>query len=295
MKTSTLYNVTLGAALVGLPCMAPSHALAQDLPGGLASADYGDCTGTVDVYIIEDRDLDTWEIKFHDFGTLAPNLAYAAIGIVENEFDDHDIFARCKREEPVQTANGFEFPFQFHYRISMHPNDPETRYDGWANFVPSQELDFTTTHACRVTLTFDREVPGIWRMMKNEARVKLDGSVFPLEPTYVSTPGSSIFIYDLPADASGTIRMWRQSYQWIEMSAPGPVFHESSERLVMRMEFSNPADLDDDGQVDGRDLAELLGEWGDNCWGCKADIDRDGRVTGADLAFLLGSWGKVFP
>lgn len=54
-----------------------------------------------------------------------------------------------------------------------------------------------------------------------------------------------------------------------------------------------------DGQVDGADLAFLLGEWGPNP-GSDADIvdsgtfmpPPDGLVDGADLAFLLGSWGN---
>jgi hypothetical protein len=53
-----------------------------------------------------------------------------------------------------------------------------------------------------------------------------------------------------------------------------------------------------DGQVDGADLAYLLGEWGPNP-GSLADIvdsgtfmpPPDGVVDAADLAFLLGAWG----
>jgi hypothetical protein len=53
-----------------------------------------------------------------------------------------------------------------------------------------------------------------------------------------------------------------------------------------------------DGQVDGADLAYLLGEWGENP-GSLADIvssatfapPPDGVVDAADLAVLLGAWG----
>lgn len=47
----------------------------------------------------------------------------------------------------------------------------------------------------------------------------------------------------------------------------------------------NP-DLDGDGDVDGADLAALLGGWGTNA----GDIDGDGDTDGADLAALLGAW-----
>ncbi len=47
-------------------------------------------------------------------------------------------------------------------------------------------------------------------------------------------------------------------------------------------------DLDGDGDVDGADLAVLLGAWGtaDRA----ADLNADGSVNGADLAILLGAW-----
>ena len=50
-------------------------------------------------------------------------------------------------------------------------------------------------------------------------------------------------------------------------------------------------DLNDDGVVNGADLAILLGEWG-KCPGCVADLNGDGVVNGADLAILLGAWGE---
>ena len=53
-----------------------------------------------------------------------------------------------------------------------------------------------------------------------------------------------------------------------------------------------PADLDDNGAVDGADLGILLGAWG-ACSGspCLADLDGNGAVDGADLGILLGAWG----
>jgi len=51
-----------------------------------------------------------------------------------------------------------------------------------------------------------------------------------------------------------------------------------------------PADLNNDGQVNGADLGLLLGAWG-VCSGCAADLNADGQVNGADLGLLLGAWG----
>jgi len=49
-----------------------------------------------------------------------------------------------------------------------------------------------------------------------------------------------------------------------------------------------PADLNLDGVVDGADLGELLGAWGQPC--AAPDLNNDGVVDGADLGLLLGSW-----
>ncbi|MBL9119554.1 MAG: hypothetical protein JNL80_06555 [Phycisphaerae bacterium] len=51
-----------------------------------------------------------------------------------------------------------------------------------------------------------------------------------------------------------------------------------------------PGDFDCNGEVNGSDLAVLLGSWGP-CEGCTADVDGNGAVEGADLATLLGAWG----
>ncbi|MBX3355299.1 MAG: hypothetical protein KF724_06340 [Phycisphaeraceae bacterium] len=51
-------------------------------------------------------------------------------------------------------------------------------------------------------------------------------------------------------------------------------------------------DINDDGVVDGADLAILLGSWGP-CPGCPGDLNGDGVVDGIDIAILLGAWGPV--
>jgi hypothetical protein len=48
-----------------------------------------------------------------------------------------------------------------------------------------------------------------------------------------------------------------------------------------------PADLTNDGTVNGADLATMLNNWGT----AVADLNGDGTTGGADLAMLLGSWG----
>ncbi|MBL9121326.1 MAG: choice-of-anchor L domain-containing protein [Phycisphaerae bacterium] len=49
------------------------------------------------------------------------------------------------------------------------------------------------------------------------------------------------------------------------------------------------ADLNDDGWVNGADLAILLGDWGEVS---DDDLDGIGVINGADLAIMLGAWGE---
>jgi len=52
------------------------------------------------------------------------------------------------------------------------------------------------------------------------------------------------------------------------------------------------ADVNDDGRIDGVDLAAVLAAWGTNGQGkFDADVNGDGIVDDQDLAILLGGWG----
>jgi fibronectin-binding autotransporter adhesin len=55
--------------------------------------------------------------------------------------------------------------------------------------------------------------------------------------------------------------------------------------------FGQPADLNNDGVVNGADLGLLLGGWGE-CGSacCAGDLNGDSVVNGADLGVLLGNW-----
>jgi len=53
-------------------------------------------------------------------------------------------------------------------------------------------------------------------------------------------------------------------------------------------EQNNPADINNDGRVDGADLAIVLSAWLETSG--PADLNNDGRVDGFDLSIVLGSW-----
>ena len=53
-----------------------------------------------------------------------------------------------------------------------------------------------------------------------------------------------------------------------------------------------PADLDENGRVNGADLTLLLSDWGS---ASSSDLDGDGVVSGSDLTLLLAAWGACGP
>jgi len=67
-------------------------------------------------------------------------------------------------------------------------------------------------------------------------------------------------------------------------------FHDYLAVTVLQVD-SCEGDLNDDGVVDGTDLAQVLGSWG-ACADCAADFDDNDVVDGADLSTLLGAWGQ---
>jgi hypothetical protein len=57
-------------------------------------------------------------------------------------------------------------------------------------------------------------------------------------------------------------------------------------------DVGNPGDLNNDGIVNGVDLAIILSTWGlCGSGACIADINQDGLVNGIDLAVVLSNWG----
>ena len=70
---------------------------------------------------------------------------------------------------------------------------------------------------------------------------------------------------------------------------PGRQSFSSTINVTITVEGSSrPEDINDDGIVDGGDLAVLLSQWGVSG---DADIDGSGLVDGSDLGMLLSAWG----
>lgn len=96
-------------------------------------------------------------------------------------------------------------------------------------------------------------------------------------------PDNPEFLYVVPDDVSGEIPYF---------CIPHCAMFGMVGTIVIETPLI-PGDLNNTGNVDGADLAILLGSWGPckDCDDCLADIDGSCQVDGSDLAILLGNWG----
>lgn len=89
--------------------------------------------------------------------------------------------------------------------------------------------------------------------------------------------------------------------QMVGTLGPSGVLYQGLERGLLSVTAVTPAtcpptcvdvDFVVDGQLDGADIAFLLGHWGPADTAGLADLDEDGVVGPADLALLLGLWNE---
>ncbi len=94
-------------------------------------------------------------------------------------------------------------------------------------------------------------------------------------------PGSSALA---PGSYPATVQV-----QSSDENLPGRQTYSSTITITITVEgASRPEDINNDGIVDGGDLAVLLSQWGTTG---EADIDGSGTVDGSDLGMLLSAWG----
>ncbi|MEY4182174.1 MAG: hypothetical protein RLZZ217_800, partial [Planctomycetota bacterium] len=94
-------------------------------------------------------------------------------------------------------------------------------------------------------------------------------------------PGSAALV---PGAYTATVQV-----QSSDENLPGRQTYSSTINVTITVEgAARPEDINDDGVVDGGDLALLLSQWG---VAGDADIDGSGTVDGSDLGMLLSAWG----
>ena len=153
------------------------------------------------------------------------------------------------------------------------------------------DFNFELLRACTVTL--DRCHDSAQHSFPGEEATDTDGGMTEVRLWDPDTKDSIFYSYLLDDGVDcdtvefelqpGSYRMWADSHAW----STGKRGHTTIAQLEVT--FYDKADLDQDGRVNGADIAILLGSWG-ACGGCPADITGDGVVSGPDLSQVLGGW-----
>ena len=100
---------------------------------------------------------------------------------------------------------------------------------------------------------------------------------------YQTTTGEYIdFLAEESEDGTGALA----KQLWLDNEGMVPAMMD--QQVISFENPSNPADLNQDGAVNGQDLTILLAGWGGS--GGSGDINGDGMINGVDLATLLASW-----
>ena len=207
--------------------------------------------------------------------------AFAGLG---SEFDP--VVGTRVWADDSEKENGFNLDFTLAWEQYFNAQWGEINYRHQAFF--GRPIEYSTTSAVKVSILIDRVSPGRWseRIPMIEA---FDENGF-IEPEFVSSPASSRWEYELPANSSGVINLYSLWRHEGSVTPTSEMVDEDTEDLRIHVTFTDPADLDGDGRIDGRDMAAVLGAWGAPCQGCAEDINNDGIVSGSDLTMILAGW-----
>ncbi len=185
--------------------------------------------------------------------------------------------------------------FTVGYRIGFDVGAPLLAWNGsgFGETDPAGPLAGERLKISFITLSITTDataVPGF------SLAVQSDGGwhrhlAFTLQPgTGSPTPDDGIYLLELVLwSTDPTVQP--SEHMWLVMNNGRPLTeHEAAEAWVIEnlLPTPCPADLQPSGQVDGQDLAILLGGWGSSG---SADIDASGVVDGSDLTILLSAWG----
>lgn len=104
----------------------------------------------------------------------------------------------------------------------------------------------------------------------------------------IDSGSNSVWTVALTTDIAGLARFYDDPAVIDAGEGAAPIIDRGAYESQPDAPACDLADLDCDGDVDGADLAIVLGAWGSD--DDLADLDGDGVVAGADLAVLLGAW-----
>jgi hypothetical protein len=140
-------------------------------------------------------------------------------------------------------------------------------------------------------------IVGDWN---GERIARYDGNTFAFEGWFMDSNSANQLDVQLPnrivlgpngrvhVTSSTGVHRFNANGQYIDqIDESYSEFLEYPRGMFFRPTGDVEGDLNGDGNVDGADLAILLGDWGGPGAG---DLNRDGIIDGADLAIQLGNW-----
>jgi hypothetical protein len=285
MFTRNSISRAAGTLAIAIPMgVAPLSVADDTLPEGLSRMDVGN-PGLSYVYTRLGNEFDImYFVEGFEEGTEGTDEWYASMYVG----DDLGPAMTTSGHQIMTTDN--ESGLDIHFAVSRNAmiwadNNP-LAYENEA--YVEQYVDYSTQQATTVKIRFDRMTLGIWS--ERAPMVVVMDQNGPIEASFVSIPVASQWEFKLPAGSNG--RIWvSQLYSFEGVLQPGEQLETSDgEELRIRVNFSNPADINGDDLVDGEDLTSLLALWGKPCQGCAEDISNDGIVSGPDLTLLLAGW-----
>ncbi len=97
------------------------------------------------------------------------------------------------------------------------------------------------------------------------------------------------FLRDTAPTGNDDVNLGHVAYDaWVNRGRSTPVIMDS--QVIEINPSFNPADVNQDGEVDVNDLLLVIGDWGCTS-NCTADIDGDGNVNVVDLLLVIANWG----
>jgi hypothetical protein len=177
-------------------------------------------------------------------------------------------------------------------QVSAHANpsfsstaDQDTRALAWAfpAGTANAEIDVTIANFGFVGTASLLVLDGITSTGQAITAVSGIGSQVGATPGTIRLrlPGSAALA---PGAYTATVQI-----QSSDENLPGRQTYSSTINVTITVEgAARPEDINDDGVVDGGDLAVLLSQWGG---AGEADFDGSGTVDGSDLGMLLSAWG----
>ena len=217
-----------------------------------------------------------------------------------------DAAATATINDSTPTEHGIDYAIQTdgHLIANAGGDDFPIGAEAQVRFTTTLQVSTRETQILEIEL-FSQDGTDIgneWDSLTTGSEVRGSGGVV-LAPTDAD-PAAGYWRYELPAGGNYSIDAMIECSSEAVSSGFGSMSQFMDEALQARIEFRLPGDggdedgeeeeetqaedVNQDGKIDGADLAAILQFWGTQDPG--HDLNQDGMVNGGDLALVLGAW-----